>query len=111
MCAPRWQRKSGITARPMVDVPRTPRFSGSALKNLARFARTRVGTATLQRVLRGELRIDRLAGLPDELRGDVPLDTNPHPGRPPRQMRSSELPLPAGGWAPTSARIAKAYRE
>jgi aspartyl-tRNA(Asn)/glutamyl-tRNA(Gln) amidotransferase subunit A len=95
----------------MADVPRTPRFSGSALKNLARFARTRVGTVTLQRVLRGELRIDRLAGLPDELRGDVPLDTNPHPGRPPRQMRSEELPVPKGGWAPTAARIARVYRE
>jgi len=96
---------------PMPDAPRTPRISGIPLKNLARFARTRVGSVTLQRILRAELRIDRLGDLPESDRGDVPLDTNPHPGRPPRELPSSELPVPNGGWAPTSARFGAAYRE
>ncbi len=95
----------------MADVPRSPRLSGASLRNLARFARTRVGSIALQRVLRGDLRIDRLATLPDELRGDVPLDTNAHPGRPPRSAASEGLPLPDGqGWAPTSATLTAAYR-
>jgi len=65
----------------------------------------------LQRVLRADLRIDRLAALPDELRGDVPLDTNAHPGRPARSLPSEGLPLPGGdSWAPTSATLTEAYR-
>lgn len=94
----------------MADVPRSPRLSGGPLRNLARFARTRVGGIALQRVLRADLRIDRLEALPDELRGDVPLDTNAHPGRPPRNAPSAGLPLPGGqSWAPTSAALAAAY--
>ncbi len=95
----------------MADVPRSPRLSGAPLRNLARFARTRVGAIALQRVLRADLRVDRLATLADELRGDVPLDTNPHPGRPPRAAASEGLPLPGGhGWAPSSAALTAAYR-
>ncbi len=70
-----------------------------------------MGGIALQRVLRTDLRIDRLASLPDELRGDVPLDTNAHPGRPPRVVQSEELPLPGSeSWAPTSAALTAAYR-
>jgi aspartyl-tRNA(Asn)/glutamyl-tRNA(Gln) amidotransferase subunit A len=95
----------------MADVPRSPRISGIPLRNLARFARTRVGAIALQRVLRSDLRIDRLAALPHELRGDLPLDTNPHPGRRPRAASSQGLPLPtAQTWAPTSASLTAAYR-
>ncbi|MCW5831922.1 MAG: amidase [Labilithrix sp.] len=95
----------------MADTPRSPRLSGAPLRNLARLARTRVGGVALQRVLRAELRIDRLATLPDHLRGDLPLDTNAHPGRPPRSAPSEGLPPPAGqSWAPTSATLTAAYR-
>ena len=94
----------------MADAPRSPRLSGAPLRNLARFARTRLGGITLQRILRAELRIDRLADLPEDLRGDIPLDTNVHPGRAPREAQSQELPLPGEGWAPSMARLAHAYR-
>jgi aspartyl-tRNA(Asn)/glutamyl-tRNA(Gln) amidotransferase subunit A len=88
-----------------------PRLNGSPLQNLARFARTRIGSLALQRVLRSELRINQLTALPDALRGTVPLDTNPHPGRPPRAAESESLPLPRGTWAPTMTELTTAYRE
>ena len=53
---------------------RPPRLSGLALKNLARFGRTRIGGIALQRILRSDLGIDKLDALPDSLRDDVPLD-------------------------------------
>ncbi len=89
---------------------RSPRLSGAALKNLARFARTRIGGIALQRILRSDLGIDKLDGLSDTLRGDVPLDTRPHSGRAPRAHASQELPWPSQGWAPNSATLTAAYR-
>jgi hypothetical protein len=95
----------------MADAPRSPRLSGAALRNLARVARTRVGGIALQRVLRRDLRIDELATLPDELRGSMPLDTNAHPGRPPRTGPSAGLPVPSGNaWSPSMTTLAAAYR-
>ena len=90
---------------------RSPRLSGVALKNLARFARTRIGGVALPRILRADLGVDRLEALPDTLRADVPLDTRPHPGRPPRQHASQGLPAPEPGWASTSSTLTTAYRE
>jgi aspartyl-tRNA(Asn)/glutamyl-tRNA(Gln) amidotransferase subunit A len=92
-------------------VPRPPRLSGVPLKNLARFARTRVGGIALQRVLRGDLAIDRLESLPDAARGDVPLDTRPHPGRPPREHAGEDLPWPEGAWGPSVLSLGRLYRE
>jgi aspartyl-tRNA(Asn)/glutamyl-tRNA(Gln) amidotransferase subunit A len=66
----------------------------------------------LQKIFRAELRIDHLRSLPDTLRGDVPLDTNAYPGRPPREMPSQELPWPTpSAWPITSETITRAYRE
>lgn len=96
--------------RAMANGPRAPRISGAPLKNLARFARTRIGGITLSRIYRSDLRIDRLAALPDERRGDIPLDTNVHPGRPPRSFPSEELPPPSKSWAPTSTTLTELYR-
>jgi aspartyl-tRNA(Asn)/glutamyl-tRNA(Gln) amidotransferase subunit A len=79
------------------------------LEKLASFARTRIGGATLQRVLRKDLGIDLLARLPEALRGDVPLDTRPHPGRPPRTRERADLPVPEAPWGPTVAKLARAY--
>lgn len=65
----------------------------------------------LQRVFRAELRIDHLADLGESIRGDIPLDTNAHPGRPPRKHASENLPLPTGhGWAPSLTTLTAAYR-
>lgn len=105
------RRGSEVYERTVTDGPRSPRLSGAPLRNLARFARTRIGGIALQRVFRADLKIDRLAGLSDEHRGDVPLDTNPHPGRPPRSAPSAELPLTSATWAPTCASLTAAYRE
>jgi aspartyl-tRNA(Asn)/glutamyl-tRNA(Gln) amidotransferase subunit A len=95
----------------MPEPHRAPRLNGRSLHNLARLARTRVGSLALQRILRSELRINQLTALPDALRGDVPLDTNAHPGRPPRVVESLGLPLPGGGWAPSINTLTTAYRE
>ena len=88
---------------------RPPRISGAPLEKLAAFARTKVGGLTLQRVLRSDLGIDELARLPEELRGDVPLDTRPHPGRPPRAREPRGLPLPEGPWGVSTTKLARAY--
>jgi aspartyl-tRNA(Asn)/glutamyl-tRNA(Gln) amidotransferase subunit A len=89
----------------------SPRLHGSALKNLARFARTRIGGIALQRILRNDLGVDKLDALPDAHRADVPLDTNAHAGRTPREHASQDLPWPGQGWAPNSATLTAAYRE
>ena len=99
----------GVVLRP-VTVARSPRLSGAALKNLARFARTRIGGIALQRILRADLGIDRLEGLADAHRSDVPLDTRPHAGRPPRAHASQELPWPTAGWAPSATTLTAAYK-
>ena len=96
--------------RSMAEGPRSPRISGISLKNLARVGHTKLGGLALQRVLRADLKIDRLEALPDELRGDVPLDTNAHPGRPARAVASDNLEAPTPGWAPSMTAIASAYR-
>lgn len=95
----------------MAEKKRTPRLSGGTLRNVARFGRTSVGALALQKILRADLDIDRLSALPDELRGEVPLDTRPHQGRPPRTHPSQNLPLPGPGWAPSSRTFTAAYRE
>lgn len=96
----------------MAESPRSPRISGLPLKQLARFARTSLGHAALRKIFRADLKIERLETIPDALRGDVPLDTNPHPGRPPRVAASQNLPAPTGqGWAPSAATLAAQYRE
>jgi aspartyl-tRNA(Asn)/glutamyl-tRNA(Gln) amidotransferase subunit A len=89
----------------------SPRLRGKALTNVARFARTRLGGIAIQRMFRTELGVAELASIPDSLRGDLPLDTRPHPGRAPRQFASENLPWPSGGWAPSSATLTQAYRE
>jgi len=91
-------------------VAKSPRLSGAALEHLARFARTRLGGMTVQRFLRADLGVDRLRALPHEMRSDVPLDTRPHAGRPPREAPSENLPWPTSGWAPSSTKLTEAYR-
>lgn len=82
------------------------------LKQLARFARTSLGHAALRKIFRADLKIERLETIPDSLRGDVPLDTNVHPGRAPREAASQGLPAPKGqGWAPSAAALVAQYRE
>ena len=90
---------------------RSPRISGAPLEQLAKVARTRFGGATLQRIFRKDLGVDRLDALPETMRSDIPLDTRPHPGRPPREVAGAGLPLPPSGWSPSGTTLTSLYRE
>ncbi|HEU4537105.1 MAG TPA: amidase [Polyangiaceae bacterium] len=91
-------------------MPPSLRLNGAILQGVARFARTRAGALALHRLLRADLGIDRLATLPDGLRGDPPPDAWPRAGRPPRAAKGEGLPWPEGGWAPTARSLTAAYR-
>jgi Asp-tRNA(Asn)/Glu-tRNA(Gln) amidotransferase A subunit family amidase len=88
----------------------SPRISGPALRAIARLAQTAVGASAVYRSLRAELKIDRLAALPDSMRGDVPLQTRPLQGRPPRAAQDANLGLPPPQWSGSSATFVAAYR-
>lgn len=92
-------------------MPASPRLSGAPLRRLAQFARTSVGGVALQRILRAELRIDALAGLPESARGDVPLDMRPVAGRAPRAGSGEELAAPPRPWSETTSSYVERYRE
>ena len=91
-------------------MPRSPRISGLALKSVARFVRSRVGSLALPRILRAELKVDQLAALPDEMRGPLPLDNCPIAGRPPRTAHDANLPMPPPPWSGASETYAAAFR-
>jgi aspartyl-tRNA(Asn)/glutamyl-tRNA(Gln) amidotransferase subunit A len=86
-----------------------PRLSGRALRAVARLSRTDAGAALLYRLARRDLRIGELATLPAALFGDVPIDSAPVAGRPPREAPDAGLALPAAPWSGTSATLASAY--
>ncbi len=86
------------------------RISGPALVALARLAKTRVGAAVLYRTLRAELCIDRLDGLPDTMRADVPLDTRPLQARARHFDVGQRLPYSARPWSTTADKLTGAYR-
>ncbi len=88
-----------------------PRLSGRALAGIVRLSRTRAGARLLYQVFRSDLRIDRLERLPDALLGQMPVDTRPVAGRPPRERPDAGLPLPAAPWSGTSETLARAYAE
>jgi aspartyl-tRNA(Asn)/glutamyl-tRNA(Gln) amidotransferase subunit A len=88
-----------------------PRISGRALRTLASFARTKVGAAAVQRVLRTDLALDALAQLPGSLRGPLPISARPVQARPPRaETDGARLPPPASPWSLTSESLGAAYR-
>src|SRR5215467_6480637 len=93
-------------------MPRSPRISGTALRSVARFARTRMGAMTLRRVLRAELKLDELDALPEDARGPMPVDTRPLGARPPRELDDQHLAPPFDkAWAGTSETYVRAYRQ
>jgi aspartyl-tRNA(Asn)/glutamyl-tRNA(Gln) amidotransferase subunit A len=94
----------------IADVNFTPRINGKALRAAARITQSKVTHRALFGLLRAELGIDLLGKLPERLRGGVPLHNRVWQGRPPREFTSADLPLPTAPWAPTSARIAHAFR-
>jgi aspartyl-tRNA(Asn)/glutamyl-tRNA(Gln) amidotransferase subunit A len=80
------------------------------MRAIARAASTRSGAAFVYSLVRADLRLDALAGLPAEMFGGVPLDTRPLPGRPSRAAADAGLPLPGPPWSATSATLTEAYR-
>jgi aspartyl-tRNA(Asn)/glutamyl-tRNA(Gln) amidotransferase subunit A len=75
---------------------------------MASLARTSLGGAGVQKVLRGDLRIDALRDLPAALHGDIPTSAQPIAGRPPR-VGHGTLPLPQAPWSLTSETLREAY--
>lgn len=110
---PAYARRKYLSSKSDDDLPKVvaspPRINGVALKNLARFARTRLGGIAVQRILRADLGVHELERLSDALRRGVPLDTRPLAGRAPRGHESQNLPLAATGWAPNSTALTSAY--
>jgi Asp-tRNA(Asn)/Glu-tRNA(Gln) amidotransferase A subunit family amidase len=88
-----------------------PRLSGRTLHAVARLSGTHAGAALLYRVARRDLRIGQLAKLASSFFGDVPIDTAPIAGRPPRDAVNAGLALPAAPWSGTSATLSAAYGE
>ena len=93
---------------------------------MAKVARSRVGSLALRRLFRGELKIGELEGLPDSLRGDVPLDTRALQARPPRRSHAEAGAQPetateaprvesaarqAAPWGGSSETFTAAYRD
>jgi aspartyl-tRNA(Asn)/glutamyl-tRNA(Gln) amidotransferase subunit A len=90
---------------------KAPRISGRALRTLASFARTKMGSLAVQRVLRKDLNMDALAALPSALRGPLPISARPLQARPPRgDGAGARLPAPKAPWSLTSEGLANAYR-
>jgi Asp-tRNA(Asn)/Glu-tRNA(Gln) amidotransferase A subunit family amidase len=91
-------------------MPAPPRISGRALRSLAAFARTRVGARALKQVFLADLKVRELSALPEELFGDVPVDTRPLPGRSPRTAEDDGLAHAEPPWSISSATLADLYR-
>lgn len=87
-----------------------PRISGRALRAVVRLSLTAPGARVLYQVFRSDLGIGRISELPDALFGDVPVDTCPVAGRPPRALPDAGLPAPRAPWSATSETLAAAYR-
>lgn len=89
---------------------RLPRIHGAVLHQLARAARTRPGGAALERVLRAEYELDRLASLGEAVRGAVPLHNRPLQARHPRTWQDANLAAVRDRpWAGTSYAYVAAY--
>jgi aspartyl-tRNA(Asn)/glutamyl-tRNA(Gln) amidotransferase subunit A len=89
----------------------SPRLSGLSLAAAAELARSGAGSAIGERLFRKDLKLDALAELPDDARGDYPLSTKPLAGRPPRDRKDERLPSPREPWSVTSSAMVRAYRE
>jgi len=100
-----------IPRLPGVPTLKTPRLSGPTLAAVRRIAETPGADTALRAFLKSTLGIDRLADLPERLRGPLPMQSRPVQGRPARIRPNAGLPLPeAGKWPRTVNSYASAYR-
>lgn len=89
---------------------RLPRIHGALLRQLARLARTRPGSATLELALRADFQLDALAAIPESLRRPVPLHVRPVQAKPPRRWEDARLaPATSRAWSGTSASLRERY--
>ena len=84
-------------------------MSGSILRSLARFARTRAGASALELALRAELKINALASLPTDAYGTIALHNRALQARSPRKGEDQRLSLPKSPWSKSSADFFSAY--
>lgn len=89
---------------------RLPRIHGTLLRQLARLARTRPGSATLQLALRADFQLDALSSIAESLRGPVPLHVRPVQSKRPRRWEDARLAPPIHrAWSGTSANFYERY--
>jgi aspartyl-tRNA(Asn)/glutamyl-tRNA(Gln) amidotransferase subunit A len=94
---------------------KSPRLSGSTLKAVRIAAETKGTDAAIREVMKRGLGMDKLFGLPDAWRGDIPLDARPVAARAPRTLGSAapaaSAALPVRAWPRPAAAFAAAYRD
>jgi aspartyl-tRNA(Asn)/glutamyl-tRNA(Gln) amidotransferase subunit A len=89
---------------------RLPRIHGSLLHQLARLARTRPGSATLQLAMRADFQLDAIADVAEALRGDIPTSTRPLQASRPRKWEDQRLAPPTSrAWSGSTATYADRY--
>lgn len=91
-----------------------PRIAGPTLAALRAAAETPATSAAVREIFKRSLGIDRLATLPDEVRGDLPLDV--HPVRARKEVRArhdAKLGAPRSdrAWPRPSAAYQRAYAD
>lgn len=100
-----------IPRLPGAPTLKTPRLSGPTLAALRRVAETPGADAALRTLLKSTLGIDRLAELPERMRGPLPMQWRPLSGRAPRNRPNAGLTMPVSGdWPRTVHSFATAYR-
>ncbi len=91
---------------------KTPRLSGPTLAAIRRVAETPGADYALRAFLRATMGIDRLAELPERLRGPLAMQLRPIQGRPAPSRPNLGLPLPvSNGWPRPVHSFASVYRD
>jgi Asp-tRNA(Asn)/Glu-tRNA(Gln) amidotransferase A subunit family amidase len=87
-----------------------PRLAGSTLAAVRMAAETRGTDAAVREVMKRGLGLDQVGSLPEEWRGETPLDARPIRAREPRVWADARLgPLPVRPWPRPAAAYAAAY--
>lgn len=90
---------------------KTPRLSGATLAAIRRVAETRGADVALRAYLKTTMGIDRLAEVPERLRGPLPMQWKPLQGRAPRIRSAMGLSsLNPAEWPRTIHSFGAAYR-
>jgi aspartyl-tRNA(Asn)/glutamyl-tRNA(Gln) amidotransferase subunit A len=88
-----------------------PRIRGPALRAARVAAETPASDALIREIMKRGLGIDALPGLPEAMRGDMPIDAKPLSARKPVERPPAPAPAPAPAWPRAASAFAAAYRE